>query len=188
MSAFKFTVEHCYPSSLIKAVATDLSLRCYPLWVTAVSEIFDVVTHVATQAPNFWVTGPSLLCGDEGQSLDEGDTHSSCPQGVWVYFDLCIYLYTHTHTQRRVQTRCFSHGSFREAARPSATDSTWKMCLNESTHQLHQRVHTSTPPHPSPRSCVSFPRLSIHHSCLSARPLPSSELNSRAAQVQKIIT
>lgn len=37
-------------------------------------------------------------------------------------------------------------GSFHKVACPSPADSsTWKMCLNESPHQLHQRVRTSPP-------------------------------------------
>lgn len=49
------------------------------------------------------------------------------------------------HTfQRHGQTTCLSHSSFLKAVCPAGTDSIWKTCLNESTHQLHQRILTSS--------------------------------------------
>lgn len=47
------------------------------------------------------------------------------------------------HTFHHGQTTCLSHGSFLKAVRPAGSDSIWKTCLNESTHQLHQHILTS---------------------------------------------
>lgn len=79
----------------------------------------------------------------------------------WEYVFALIHIvcvlvcaHTHTHTLHHGQTTCLSHGSFHKAVCPSRTDSIWKICLNESTHQLHQHVLTSPP---SPLSLCLFP-------------------------------
>lgn len=78
----------------------------------------------------------------------------------------CVTWYVfkdeHTNTppvavkfQRHGQTTCLTHGSFLKAVCPAGTDSIWKTRLNESTHQLHQRILTS-PASPSHLTLLSF--------------------------------
>lgn len=108
---------------------------------------------------------------------------------------MCLKMSTHTHThtfQRHGQTTCLSHSSFLKAVCPARTDNIWKTRLNESTHQLHQRILTS----PTSLSrltllwlCLSFPHLFIHHlSVLSVHLfLDHSSLSSYSSSVAVLL-
>lgn len=88
-------------------------------------------------------------------------THTLCVC-IGVYSTsvlVCVSRMTPTHTgcqmhkfQCHGQTTCLSHGPFLKAVAPAGTDSLWKTCLNESTHQLHQHILTSlaAQDHPPP--------------------------------------
>ena len=80
------------------------------------------------------------------------------------------HSHKHTHTLHHGQTTCLSRGSFHEAVCPAGSDSIWKTCLNESTHQLHQRVLTSLASLPRLTLLSLCPRLS--HNSLFITSLP----------------
>lgn len=56
----------------------------------------------------------------------------------------CTHTVSCTHSSVMVKRLVFHTVHSLKAVCPAGTDSIWKTCLNESTHQLHQRILTSS--------------------------------------------